>query len=133
MSNLGLARYNATQPTVTDGKTEELQLDVNGNLKVSQSSSTSSSSVQSQGTDATGQDAYATIKTPSANATHAYISLEGSNAAIISFDAGTTDHITVQAGSIVALDNITITASTAIQAKNRTAGSNYTNLNISVW
>lgn len=33
MAQLGLGRYNATPPTATSGKTEELQVDINGNLK----------------------------------------------------------------------------------------------------
>lgn len=92
-----------------------------------------STSPQAQGTDATGQDTYATILTPASAASHLYVSLEGSNAAIISLDGGVTDHFTIQAGTVNMFDAITISASVNIQAKNRTGGSNYTNLNISVW
>lgn len=92
-----------------------------------------STSMLAQGTDATGQDGYATILTPASACTHLYISLEGSNAAIISLDNGVTDHFTVQAGSILLFDGLTISASVNIQAKNRTGGSNYTNLNMSAW
>ena len=88
--------------------------------------------MQSQGLDATGQDAYATVKTPSANATHILVSC-GSFGAIISLDAGTTDHFTVQPNMTVILDAVTITSGVAIQAKNLTGGSNYTNLSVSIW
>lgn len=90
-------------------------------------------SMQSLGYDATGQDTYATIKTPSANASHIYITLGGSNDAYISLDGGVTDHIPVAAGSCLALDAVAITSGVAIQAKNKTPGSNYANLGISIW
>lgn len=88
--------------------------------------------MQSQGLDATGQDAYATVKTPSADATHILVSC-GSNGAIISLDAGTSDHFSVQPNMVLALDAVTITSGVAIQAKNLTGGSNYTNLSVSIW
>ena len=91
------------------------------------------SDIQSLGSDATGQDAYATVKTPTADATHIMILLKGTNDAIVSLDAGVTDHIPVAAGSIVILDNVAITSGVAIQAKNATGGSNYTGLSISIW
>lgn len=99
-----------------------------GTLRVTQGST----SMQSQGVDATGQDAYATVKTPSANATHILASC-GSFGAIISLDAGTTDHFTVQPNMSVILDAVTITSGVAIQAKNLSAGLNYTNLSVSIW
>lgn len=92
-----------------------------------------SAPMQSLGADATGQDAYATVKTPTANATNILVSLTGANAAIISLDAGTTDHFTVPGGSLITLARVTITSAVAIQAKNATGGSNYTGLSISIW
>lgn len=88
---------------------------------------------QALGTDATGQDAYATILTSVAAATHISASLEGTDNAIISVDAGTTDHILVPANSIVTLDGLAIAATTAVQAKNAAASMDYTNLNITIW
>ena len=89
--------------------------------------------MQSLGSDATGQDAYATIKTPTADASHILISLKGNNDAVVSLDNGVTDHIFVPGGAIIALDNVSITSGVAIQAKNATGGSNYTSLSISIW
>lgn len=99
-----------------------------GTLRVTQGST----SMQSQGVDTTGQDAYATIKTPSANATHILASC-GSFGAIISLDAGVTDHFTVQPNMALTLDAVTITSGVAIQSKNLVPGSNYTNLAVSIW
>lgn len=45
MANLGLGRYNSAGVTVGDQKTEELQLDVNGNLKVTTTGSSGDSAV----------------------------------------------------------------------------------------
>lgn len=103
------------------------------NTYTGSSSALASTSMQALGYDATGQDTYTTVKTPSANASHIYITLGGSNDAYISLDAGTTDHIPVAAGSCLALDAVTITSGVAIQAKNKTGGSNYANLGISIW
>lgn len=91
-----------------------------------------STSMQSQGLDTTGQDAYATVKTPSADATHIFVSC-GSFGATISLNAGTTDHFSVQPNMAVTLDAVTITSGVAIQAKNLVPGSNYTNLAVSIW
>lgn len=91
------------------------------------------STAQALGIDAVGADAYATVVTPSADATHIKVNLDGSNDAIISLDAGTTDHIYITAGEVATLDQIAITSGTAIQAKNATPGSNYTNLTITIW
>lgn len=89
--------------------------------------------MQALAQDATGQDAYETVKTPTANASHIIIVLTGANPAIISLDGGVTDHIFVPGASVLALDHVTITSAVAIQAKNGTGGSNYTGLNISIW
>lgn len=90
------------------------------------------SSMQAIGRDATGQDAYATVKTPSANAAHIDVSC-GANGATISLDGGVTDHIDVPANTTKIYDDVTITSGVAIQAKNLVGGSNYTNLAVSVW
>lgn len=95
--------------------------------------SSAASPIQTLGSDSTGQDAYATVKTPTADASHIEISLSGSNDAIISLDGGVTDHIYIQAMSIHTLDNVQITSGVAIQAKNAIGGSNYSGLNISIW
>ena len=89
--------------------------------------------LQALGTDAAGADAYATILTSGAAANHIQVTLGGSNDAIVSVDGGTTDGIYVPAGSIVTLDSVTIGATTAIQAKNATGGSNYANMSITIW
>ena len=83
--------------------------------------------------DEVGADSYTTIITPATACTHLLISLKGTNDAIISLDDGVTEHMVIVGGEAVALDGITISAGVAIKAKNKTAGSNYTNLNISVW
>lgn len=96
--------------------------------------SVGSTSMQTRGTeDAVGADSYTTIITPSADATHLVASLSGNADAICSFNAGVTEHIVVPASSVIALDAITITSGVAIQCKNKTAGANYINMNISVW
>lgn len=92
-----------------------------------------SGAAQALGQDVAGADAYATVLTPSADAKHAYIKLEGSNNAIISFDGGTTDQFEIAANSVVSIDWITITSGVAIQAKNASAGNNYANLAITIW
>ena len=89
--------------------------------------------MQALAQDATGEDTYATVKTPSAAASHIIIVLTGANPAIISLDAGVTDHIFVPGASVLALDQVAISSGVAIQAKNGTGGSNYTGLNISIW
>lgn len=91
-------------------------------------------SMQTMGTeDVAGADTYTTIITSAGAATHALLSLGGANDAIISFNGGTTDHFVMKANSIVVLDGIDIAATTAVQGKNKTSGSNYANLNISIW
>jgi len=85
------------------------------------------------GTDDTGADTYATILTPSKSFTHIAIINEGTNPAVVSIDGGSTDtFVRIAGSSYQAFDQVAITA-TAIQAKNFTAGSNYTNLTVVVW
>lgn len=86
------------------------------------------------GFDATGADAYAALATPIAAPTVAYtrlVAVVQTNPAILSFDAGTTDHAVVSPGAATVLDGVEITG--AIQAKNAVAGSNFANLGVTVW
>lgn len=85
-----------------------------------------------QGVDATGANSYATVVTASGEKRNILVTVE-TNAATISLDGGTTDHIDVPADKGVVLNNILIADTTVIQAKNRDAGSNYTNLAITIW
>jgi len=88
---------------------------------------------QAVGTDAVGTDAYATIVTPTADATQLHVTLQGSNDAIISLDGGTTDHFYIAAQSTSTFDNVKIQNAVDIQAKNAVGGSNYANLAITIW
>lgn len=86
------------------------------------------------GTDAAGADAYATVLTAPARVTrHAMVELDAGNDAIISFDAGTTDHLLVRGGNSYVFDGLSIASEATIQAKNASAGNNYANLTITVW
>lgn len=89
---------------------------------------------QARGTeDAAGADTYTTLLTASAAATNLTWSLQGSNDAILSIDNGVTEFATLPAGAIDSFQNLAIPSGAVIQAKNKTPGSNYTNLNISIW
>ena len=88
---------------------------------------------QAYGIDATGADTYATIVTASAARTRILITLQGANDAIVSVDGGTTDHIYIPAGSVISLDNLAIANGVAVQAKNASAGNNYSNLSVTIW
>lgn len=92
-----------------------------------------STTMQAMGTDATGADTYATVKTPTADATHIIAINTGTNDAIISLDAGTTDNFPLAGGANLVLDGVTIRSGLAIQAKNLVGGSNYTGVSISCW
>lgn len=94
---------------------------------------TGSTSMQAAGSDATGQDTFATIVTPSANASHVAIFNAGPYSVTISLDAGTTNHLIIPGSASVVVDDVTIVSGTDIQAKNTTAGLNYSNLSISIW
>lgn len=82
---------------------------------------------------ATGANTYADVITPSEDKCHILIYNAGTHGAIISLDAGTTDHIPVPGQSTLTLDNIRIEEDVKIQAKNLTEGSNFTNLYIMIW
>lgn len=132
--------YNAVLPTVEDEAGSALAVDANGQLVLSPnttinvvSGGSAAASPQVQGVDATGQDAYATVKNPTADATHIFINNKGANGCIISLDGGVTDHFTIQGGAIITLDSIAINNGVAIQAKNETAGQNYSDLTITIW
>lgn len=106
-----------------------------GSYKVSVPVSTlSTTSMQQMGTeDVAGADTYTTLITPTAAATNFVFSLKGTNDAIVSFDGGVTEGITIPAPSSGVLERLTIPAGVAIQAKNKTAGSNYAYFNSSVY
>jgi len=90
--------------------------------------------VQAYGTDAAGANAYATVVTAGAEARHVKYNLSSSAySAVISLDGGTTDSFVVEAGEVGVLDGVLIAAGAAVQAKNLTPDSNYTNLYISIW
>lgn len=85
------------------------------------------------GYDATGQNAYAEIvAAPSGNRT--YYNLEAgceTNAAVLSLDGGTTDHLTVPTTGKIAIHGVPISGE--IHAKNLTTDSNYAKLWVNVW
>ena len=93
----------------------------------------STAGTMESGTDSVGQNAYATVITPTAAKKHLMIINEGPNAAIVSIDGGVTDTIAKMPGGFVtSLDDVSITTA-AIQAKNFLAGANYTLLTVYVW
>lgn len=89
--------------------------------------------VPESASDATGQDAYATVLTPSATFSRLIVVNGGGFPVTLSIDGGTTDTISrIEGGGTIALDGAAITTS-SIQAKNASAGNNYTNLTVIVW
>lgn len=86
-------------------------------------------------TDTTGADAYATLTngTSPARETHNVHVAVGDNGAIISLDGGTTDMFAVPANVERFFGGLTLAASQTIQAKNLSAGNNFTNLYVSIW
>jgi hypothetical protein len=85
------------------------------------------------GTDAAGQDAHQKVLDCPSRATHHLIAFAETNAAILSLNGGTTDHVYVPAGGGVALDGLAIPASAEVHAKNAVGGSNFVNLRVMVW
>ena len=86
------------------------------------------------GRDAAGADTYVTVIASAATTERKYTHIVASVStygATLSFDGGTTESVDVPAGGGVGMDDVEITG--AVQAKNETAGSNYTKLSISVW
>ena len=85
------------------------------------------------GTSATGADGYVTVVTAPARVCNFLHVAVGNNGAIISLDGGTTDHFAIPANVERGFGGLEIASGATINAKNLTAGSNYTNLYISVW
>jgi hypothetical protein len=88
--------------------------------------------VPTYGIDATGQDAYATViaaQTEPGQYNYFWATCATQNA-ILSFDAGTTDHVLIPAGDVVTLP-IPRTGC-AVKAKNATAGLNYATLVVNI-
>ncbi|MDP6439625.1 MAG: hypothetical protein QGH74_08330 [Candidatus Brocadiia bacterium] len=86
------------------------------------------------GIDAVGADTYAeVIAAPAGNVEYRNISLAcETNDAMVSLDAGATDHIHVKAGlAPLMIEGVPIKL--AIHGKNQTGGSNYAGLVINVW
>jgi hypothetical protein len=83
---------------------------------------------------AAGEDAYAEVlETPDRVCSHVIIQLDAGDPAIISFDGGVTDGLYVKAGAAYALDGVRLESGSSIQARNGSAGSNFTNLRVTVW
>ena len=85
------------------------------------------------GTDATGADTYVlVVAAPPGNRRYRHLSARCStNSAIISLDAGTTDHLYLLAGVSMDIDGLDIRG--AVHAKNAVAASNYASLYVAVW
>jgi hypothetical protein len=82
---------------------------------------------------ATGADAFATILTPSEDKAHLAVYNAGTHPAVLSLDAGTTAHLYVPGQATQVFDWIYLEQGVAIQARNATPGSNYTNLYLMIW
>ena len=91
------------------------------------------SGLPTQGTDATGQNSYATIVTCPARACGNLLLSVGAYGAIVSLDGGTTDHLTIPANTAWNLSALAIPSGAVIKGKNLVTDSNYTNLAIAVW
>ena len=85
-------------------------------------------------TDAEGADAYTTVVTvPDRVCHYALIQLDAGHDAVVSLDGGATGHLFIKANSQEVLSGLTIGSGAAVQGRNAAAGSNYTNLRITVW
>lgn len=102
-------------------------------LRVDISAIETSGAPQAYGVDATGQDAYATVLTVSGAKNHLFVQNTGTHPTILSLNSGTTDHLFIAGNTAAMFDNIAIADAATIQAKNGTAGSNYTGLYLSIW
>jgi len=116
----------ATQTTLAT-----LALESGGNL-ASLKANTDAGTPQ-YGTDDTGADTYVTIITAATAKRHIYIYNAGTYPVIISLNGGTTDHLRIPGESAAIFDAIAIANGAAVQAKNGTPGSNYTDLSITIW
>jgi len=90
-------------------------------------------SAQPIGKDALGQNAYATILTPTENGEHVEVVNRGTHPVTVSFDGGTTEHMIIPGNAVISRDKMKVGKSIAIKAKNTTTDSHYTDLSISVW
>lgn len=88
---------------------------------------------QAYGYDATGQDAYATILTATAERHHLKIANYGAHPVVVSVDSGTTDAYYLIGGEVNLIDDVLIAAGATVKAKNGSAGNNYTNLYLTIW
>lgn len=85
------------------------------------------------GVDAVGEDTYADAVVAPARVCHHVLIRVSTHPAIVSFDGGTTDHLYIGAGEVVAMDGLAIPASAHIAGKNAMPGSNYADLRVTVW
>lgn len=122
---MGLPNTDQILNQVFDSDDNTLQVDVK--------SAITGGEPQPQGYDATGADAYATVLTASADRQHLYAYNSGTHPAILSVDSGTTDHFTIPGQTAFVFDDLMIDSGATVQAKNATAGSNYTGLYVSIW
>ena len=83
--------------------------------------------------DVAGADAYASVVTAPARICHYVHASVGDNGAIISLDAGSTDHFALPANTERLFPGVIVGSGVAIHGKNLSAGNNYTNLRVSVW
>lgn len=87
-----------------------------------------------EGLDAAGADTFTTIFTCPAVVCHRIlVQLEPGYDAVLSLDGGTTDTLTMKANTQLLLDGLNLPAGSVLQAKNKTAGENYTNLRMLAW
>ena len=82
---------------------------------------------------ALGTDAYTEILATLTDVTHKIHVAVSSNDIVISLDGGVTDHFIVKANTNRLFTGLSIPAGSSIMAKNLVAGSNYTDIYISVW
>ena len=85
------------------------------------------------GTDAAGQDAYATVVTAPARTCHNVHVAVGDNGVIISLDGGATDHFAIPANTERLFSGLLVASEAEIQARNLSPGNDYTNCFVSVW
>jgi len=85
------------------------------------------------GLDAAGADAYAKVLDAPARVCHyAHVSV-AAGGAVVSFDGGSTDHVALPPNTSFLFEGLAITTSAEVHGKNLSAGSDYTNLRVSVW
>ena len=86
------------------------------------------------GADAAGENTYANVIAATKRQCTNLMVACATQDAIVSLDGGTTDHIYVVAGAQpLTLNGIVIPKGAAIQGKNAASGSNYANLNVTIW